>query len=130
MLAPQLAYTPAPSSVPETPGLVKAEEWSEKEASVLESIDSSVYCSCVLTARAYGVNIPFNTDARDLKPNSPPAIGGLVLLSYPKAEHVATIVALGPDSMKVVEGNMRHCQRDERWIAYTDYHIRGFWVAP
>lgn len=87
-----------------------------------------VGCSCVQFARALGVKIPPKTDAKDLKPNATPQIGGLVLLKYGKLDHVATITSLGSQDFSVREANYQSpCQITKRTITYQDKAIRGFW---
>lgn len=87
----------------------------------------SVYCSCIKTARLLGANIPMGTNASDLKPNSTPVVGGLVLLSYSKAHHVAYIAELQEKGVLIREGNYKRCEYTERLIPYDYKYITGFW---
>lgn len=87
-----------------------------------------LHCSCVVYARQRGVAIPYNTDAGDLVPNSPPTPGGLVLLRYPKADHVAVITGFTEHGVMVREGNYKHCKETIREIRFDDRALRGFWT--
>lgn len=94
------------------------------QASVSDSSVELVYCSCIKTARLFGLNLP-QGDAEYLKGNSTPIKGGGVLLSY-DVEHVAVIVSLAKEGFWVKEGNFRKCEYSERFISWDDPHIRGF----
>lgn len=84
-------------------------------------------CSCIKGARGYGVPIPLGTDAKDIKGNSSPVIGGLVLFRYPKDDHVAVIEGFN-GGFEVVEWNYRKgpCVATRRTVAWNDPAIRGF----
>lgn len=94
-----------------------------------DPIRDDTACSCIKTARAEGIDIPIGTNAVDLKPNSSPEIGALILLSYPNTEHVAKILAFTGEGFLVTEGNFKPCERGERIIYYIDPFIRGFWTS-
>ena len=93
-------------------------------------------CSCIVGAREYGVDIPYNTNAWDLHSNSIPQEGALVLFSYPKSDHVAVIVDLdaGDGMMNIYEENFNNpeggCRQGYRLVAWDDENIRGFWTNP
>lgn len=97
----------------------------QEPPSPVEEVNEGIYCSCIHSARAFGLNLP-RGDAKDLVPNSIPTQGGGILLSYPSAEHVAFISAVLPGGVWVQEGNFRRCQYTERFIPFTDPRIRGF----
>ena len=93
-----------------------------------------IACSCVKTARAEGVAIPYGTDAFDLEANSPPRIGGVILLRYvggrgEEVAHIAVIKSI-TDHYWVAEGNFNECERGERRIELNDPHIFGYWYPP
>lgn len=90
------------------------------------NIPKSILGSCVKTARHLGVKLP-RGDAKDLQPNSTPHVGIAVLLSYPKAEHVAVITGLGEHGFAIAEGNYKANQYTERFIYWNDKSIRGFY---
>lgn len=92
-----------------------------------EEVNNEIYCSCVKTAREEGVDIPYNTDAKDFVPNSIPEIGGLVLLKYGLSSHVAVIIDFIKEGIIIIEGNKIHCERTQRIIPYDYYAIKGFW---
>ena len=97
----------------------------EKER-VVEVAKESVYCSCIATARMLGANLP-KGDAKDLKRNSPPTVGGVVILRYGSVYHTSYIQYLFPGGMWVQEGNKIPCKYSERFIFFTDPNIIGFW---
>lgn len=90
-------------------------------------VNNSVYCSCIQTARLFGLNLP-RGDAKDLMPNSPPIEGGGVLLSYHSGtvQHVAYIQSILPEGLWIQEGNFHKCEYSERFIPWNSPHIRGF----
>lgn len=87
----------------------------------------TIYCSCILTARALGVPIPANTNAGELKPNSYPAINGLILFKYDEYYHASKIIGFQEDGILVIEGNFKRCEITERIISFSDPALRGFW---
>ena len=91
------------------------------------SKDKNIACSCVRTAIAEGLKIPLK-DAKDLKPNGQPIIGGGVLFYYPKTDthHVAYIKAFTENGFLVKEGNFKPCQFSEREVLWSDKFITGF----
>jgi len=101
----------------------------EKEEELSQEIATSVYCSCVQTAKSLGVNIPSGNNASDLEPNTDePQVGQLVLLHYPKASHVAVILSISEEGYLIEEGNYHPCEHTTRFIK-KDYHaIYGFWT--
>lgn len=103
-----------------------APQSDEKAQDVQTTITNQIYCSCVKTARLLGAPLPYG-NASQLIPNATPAVGGVVILRYPNAYHVAYIKALYPDGMLVAEGNYRHCEYTERLLPYTYQYIVGFW---
>lgn len=94
----------------------------------IQSDSGLIGCSCIKTARQQGVDIPIGTNAEDFEPNSKPEIGGLILLSYPKVDHVAVILSFEKEGFLVYEGNFKKCIQRERIIYYIDPFIRGFWT--
>jgi len=84
-------------------------------------------CSCIKTARAEGVDIPYNTNAEDFIANSVPQIGGLVLMEYGLISHVAVIVRFINEGIIIREGNKEYCKKTERLIPYSYHAIKGFW---
>ena len=96
---------------------------------VVESIECvQSGCSCIVTAREYGIDIPIGTNASDFIPNSVPVVGGLILLSYPNDDHIAVIVEFRDDGFWVYEGNFEPGVQGYRLISYKDLSIRGFWI--
>lgn len=90
----------------------------------------TIYCSCVKTARAEGLDLP-RGNAIDLVPNSVPTIGGGILISYGEGvddSHVGVIVDFTDEGYTTVNGNIEECERTIDVIAYNDPRIRGFWT--
>jgi len=106
------------------PVIVEPEVVIEQEP---EEPKNFIACSCIKTARSEGVDIPIGTNAVDLKPNSRPVIGGLILLKYENVSHVAVIKEFTNSGFLVVEGNFNECQREEREIYFIDPFIIGFY---
>jgi len=89
----------------------------------------SPYDSCIHTARLLGVDIPLlgeNGSAKDLEPNSPPTLEGLILFSYKDIDHVAVILSFEENGFWVGEGNRIAGEYSERLVHYIDPFIRGF----
>lgn len=114
---------PPSTRAPKAPVVVSIEDKESSE----KAQPSSLLCSCVKYARSRGVPIPMNTDAVDMVGNSIPMEGGLVLLTYPKADHVAVIVSLEEEYMVIDEANYKRCKHTQRRIPYSSKHIKGFW---
>lgn len=89
-------------------------------------IENPIACSCIKTVREMGVNLPYNTNAGDLKSNSTIHIGVLVLFSYEKAEHVGMVVSIERDGFWIREGNFEKCKFTERFIDFDNPFLRGF----
>jgi len=89
---------------------------------------NAIHCSCIKTARAEGVLIPYGTNAWDLAPNSDiPIVGGLVLMQY-KVAHVAVVVTVTELHITILEGNYTPCKRELRTLHRDHYAIRGYWT--
>lgn len=92
-----------------------------------QSIETSIFCSCVKYVRERGVNLPklgSQGTPNQLTPNSPPVQGGAVIFSY---GHIAFVEAIMPNGMWVSEANKKPCQKTERFVRYDDPSIRGFY---
>ena len=98
----------------------------EPETVTLEKLPVPIECSCIKTARALGVPIPYNTDARDIVPNTPPQVGALALFRYGEASHAAMITGLRERGFWVEEGNKTPCKRTQRFIPWDDPALTGF----
>jgi len=86
------------------------------------------YCSCIVTARMIGLDLPKYVHAGDIRPNtSIPEIGGGILLSY-SVEHIAVIKGMDSVGMFVAEGNFERGKYTERYISFKDPSIRGYYV--
>ena len=128
------SYTSIPPTIivegvyPITPILYTAEEVEEIVAEVIEKVDiESDLCLCMRTARNLGANLPF-VDAKDLKRNSTPTIGGVVIFQYGEVYHVAYIAYIFPGDLYVKEGNyIKDCTYSERFVSWKDSAIIGFY---
>lgn len=127
-----------PLLVPSEPIVYKAQASTPIELEkVIEEVEDERDCSCIAGAREYGVDIPYNTNASDLEPNSTPVVGGLVLLRYYNSEtdewtyHVAVNIELD-EELLVYEENFDNpeggCRQGYRSIAWDSDEIRGFWT--
>ena len=105
------------SEVPEIPEVLAIEE------------PDSIYCSCIQTARAEGLDIPRFEYAGYIDPNvnrKDVRVGDGILLSY-NVEHLAYIYDIQKDGYHIVEGNFKECEKTYRVIDYEDNRIRGFY---
>lgn len=127
--------------IPSQPVVYKAEANSTRLLDNITTLNKWVVkegrdCSCIVGAREYGVDIPYNTNADDLEPNGIPEIGGLILLSYSKSYHVAVNVEFGEDGILVYEENFNNpeggCRKGFRLISWEEVgeNARGFWTKP
>lgn len=84
-------------------------------------------CSCIQTAKAFGVKVKGN--AADLVPNvETPQKGDLVLFRYKSGvSHVAVVKSLSEGVLSVTEGNLEPCQISSRTVPVTDQNIVGYW---
>lgn len=93
---------------------------------------SSVFCSCVKTARLFDADVP-KADAIDIQPNYWQAEeGDFVLLKYGEGvekNHIAYEAVVTSKRIKLYEGNFDECQFTTRWISKDDPTIRGFYKA-
>lgn len=103
-----------------------ASQDDEKAQDIPTTVTNQIYCSCVKTARLLGAQLPYG-NASQLVPNTTPSVGGVVIMRYPNAYHVAYIKALRADGILIAEGNYKHCEYTERIIPYTYPYIVGFW---
>ena len=86
-------------------------------------------CSCIKTARNLGIDIPYDTEADDLKSNTTIFVGALALFKYPNFSHVAVVTKLEASGFWVHEGNYKLCEMTKRFILYNDPALRGFWKS-
>lgn len=125
--------TPLLQSVPITPVIAPELPVSpviEEVEVIIESFpEDSIYCSCIETARAEGLNIPRYEYAGYIEPNverKDVRVGDGILLSY-ALEHLAYIYDIQIGGYHIVEGNFKECEKTRRIIDYKDSHIRGFY---
>lgn len=62
----------------------------------------------------------------EIVPNSPPTIGGVVVMNYHGVPHVALITGFTNDGVIVSESNYHHCLYDTRTVSWTDKALVGF----
>lgn len=71
----------------------------------------------------------------DLIPNGTPSVGAVAIFEYHDKEtgaivkHVAQIDSMTENGFTVAESNYTHCLVDQRYVAWNDTHIVGFWSA-
>ena len=102
-----------------------AHEWMK----ALNEVTIPTECSCVKSARSFGVKIPLGMNAEDFIPNAQPSVGALALFKYKNAFHVALITEISGDGFFIREGNYDFCRIGKRFILWTDPAIRGFWES-
>ena len=85
-------------------------------------------CNCVTGLRSFGVDIPYNTDAKDIQANTTPYVGGVVLFLYDNdVYHAALIIEMLAEYMIVKETNFIECKEGTRKVYYDDPSITGFY---
>lgn len=83
--------------------------------------------SCIQYARQF-VNIPYNTNAEDIKSNSTAIEGGAILFSYSNDDHIAIIVKFEGDGAWIKEANFEEPNKiSKRFVSFGDKSIRGFY---
>jgi len=90
-----------------------------------EEIDL-IACSCVKTARSLGVDIPYNTNAEDIKEGANPVVGGLALFRYGSTSHIGVIEETQEKGFWMNEGNFYECEYSRRFILWNDPNLIGF----
>lgn len=93
----------------------------------------SFLCSCMAGLNAWGLKIPGN--ARELTPNTSPAIGRVALFKYNEGKdvndfHAALITGFTKNGFKIKETNFKKCRYTERFISWNDKFLRGFYEIP
>uniref|UniRef100_A0A6H1ZTX5 Uncharacterized protein n=1 Tax=viral metagenome TaxID=1070528 RepID=A0A6H1ZTX5_9ZZZZ len=85
-------------------------------------------CSCLAYMRELGHDFPRVPDPSYLKPNSPPVIGGLILLDF-KLPHIGEVLDFRPGVILYKERILFNgqCSTKINWISYGDKRIRGFY---
>ena len=86
----------------------------------------AVECSCIRTARDLGLDIPYNTNAKDIKPNTHIAIGVGVLFNDGDG-HIAIVISIRENGFWIKEGDYKNCKITERFIEWTDDKLLGFY---
>ncbi len=99
-----------------------AEVWTE----ILGPAGTPYECSCIKTARHYGADIPLNTNAEDLYPNTTPHEGAVALFRYGPTAHAGTMEAPQQEGFWMNEGNLERCRKTRRFIKWTDSRLIGF----
>lgn len=84
-----------------------------------------VACNCYALLKQKIPNLPM---MNQIVPNSPPTVGGAVVMNYYGIPHVAYIVGLTEDGVVVEESNYHHCKYDTRTVSWTDKALLGFWT--
>lgn len=89
-------------------------------------IPSPILTSCVKYARQF-LPIPLIRTPADLEPNAEPREGAAILLSYPKAEHIAVVSSVTLDEVCFHESNYRRGELSSRCLKRDAPEIRGYW---
>jgi hypothetical protein len=86
-------------------------------------------CSCIAYMRELGHDFPKVPDPSYLEPNSPPKIGGLVLLDY-TFPHIGEIIDFRPEVLFFKERVLLNgrCLTRINHIRYDNPNIRGFLI--
>lgn len=105
--------------------IVAAPEASTTKA-IPKEIPDAIACNCVSYLHTLIVDLPLQ---KDIIPNGPPSVGGVVVLNYHGTPHLAYITGFTADGVEVKEANYHHCEYDTRVIKWNDEALVGFWHA-
>lgn len=94
-------------------------------------LDNSYMCSCVSYMRELGHTFPRIPDPSYLQPNSPPFIGGIVLIQYPDYWHMGIINDIRPGGVIYQDRRLLNgkCIETMRWLGFDDKRLRGFYKS-
>lgn len=86
-------------------------------------------CYCVMAARDFSTSTIPKINANDFAifPSKTPTVGGIVVMKYPNAWHIATITSLEETGFWVVDGNFRPCEYTRHFIKWDNPAIYKFW---
>lgn len=92
-----------------------------------EDLHGVVECSCIRTIRSLGIELPFDTDAKDLQPNTDLAVDVIAIFRTKDYSHVGLVTEIKEDGFLIKEGNYVECRITERFIKFGDYRLIGFY---
>lgn len=92
-------------------------------------VEDTYSCSCITYMRELGHTFPRIPDPSFLQPNSPPVIGGLILIDHPNFPHLGEIFDFRPEVLFYKERVLidEECYTRINWMSYDDERIRGFY---
>lgn len=83
-----------------------------------------VACNCYLYVKSLILGLP---RASELKTNTTPHVGAVVIFDYDGLPHYGVITSLSANGFELKDSNFRPCRYMTRHISWSDAHIRGFW---
>lgn len=103
-----------------------AEQISKGKESEWVACDCASFVKVMLAREGY--TLPRIIDAGNLDINSRvPVKGGVVILAYPQAHHIAFIKSIDAEGIHIVESNFQHCLIGSRVLSPSDPHIMGYY---
>ena len=81
-----------------------------------------VPCNCYAYASLF-MKLP---KMAQIKPNSIPVVGSIVIMNYRGVKHVSVITGLSKDGVMVKEANFTPCLVGKRFISFKDPFLVGF----
>ena len=96
------------------------------KAITLDKQSAWVVCNCFSFVKTKIRNIP---QMDDIKPNSVPTVGGIVIMNYRGVKHIAYIEKILENGVLVFESNYRPCSLGKRVIEWTDPSLIGYWTS-
>lgn len=92
-----------------------------------EDLHGNIKCSCVRAVRSFGANIPYDTDAENIEPNSEIEVGAVAIFKTVNYSHIAIVTNIKDSTFWVKEANYLKCQITEREINFDDERLVGFY---
>lgn len=127
--SPSVTHIDEPS--PPTPKILNPHPEAIPNDPYREDLHGAIECSCIRSVRSFGFDLPYGTDAENLKPNAQISIGVLALFQFSNSSHVAYVTRIEEKGFWVKEGNYPiACEFSERFVDFGDWSLAGFYSYP
>ena len=99
--------------------IINSHPFSTLEDPYREDLHGKIECSCVRYTRSLGLQIPYNTDAINIKPNTRISIGvGALFLE--EEGHIAFVTKINEEGFWIDEAGYEKCKSTKRFIKFND----------